>query len=101
MRLPQNLLRNERLVVRNDAASVDNLKGVAAPLRLAIDAISRDARLVGHDGAARAGQAIEKRGLADIGAAHNYQRWQVFGHGCEPRGTPLSSGSNGHSTVAH
>src|SRR6266481_5535618 len=94
MGLPQNLLRNERLVVRNDATSVDNLKRVAAPFRFAIDAIARDARLVSDNGAARAGQAIEKRGLADIGAAHYYQRWQLFGHGCEPRDTSQNSGSS-------
>src|ERR1700738_998673 len=83
MGLPQNLLRDERLIVGDDAPGVDNLKRVAAPVRLAIDTIAGDARLVGHNGAARAGEAIEKSGLADIWAAHNHQRCWSLGHGCE------------------
>src|SRR5258708_33386204 len=83
MSLPQNLLRDERLIVGDDAAGVDNLKRVAAPIRFAIDTIAGDARLVGHDGASRAGEAIEKCGLADIWAAHNHQRCWSLGHGCE------------------
>ena len=39
------------------------------PLDEAVDAVASDAGLVADDGAARAGEAIEERRLADVGAA--------------------------------
>jgi len=55
----------------------------AAPFGFAIDAVAGDAGFVGDDGAARAGQAIEERGLAHVGASEDHQRWKLRGHELE------------------
>src|ERR1700736_5051222 len=80
MRLTQNFLRNQRFVVGNHSAGIDNFHGAATPFGFAIDAIAGDAGLVGDDGASRAGKSIEERGFADIRAAYNYQRWKSLRH---------------------
>src|SRR6266478_9881900 len=77
MRLAQDFLRDQGLVVGDDAASIDNLQRPAAPLCLAVNPVARDARLVGDNGAARAGQTVEERGLAHVGAADDDQRWEI------------------------
>jgi hypothetical protein len=56
------------------------LEGAAFPVCGAVDAVARDARLVGDDGAARAGEAVEQGGLAHIGASDDNDGWQFFGH---------------------
>jgi len=56
MRLAEDFLRDQCLVVRDDAASIYDFQRAAAPLGFAVDAVTRDARLVGDDSAARAGQ---------------------------------------------
>src|SRR6516162_11443310 len=68
LRLAKDFLRDESLFVGNDSAGVDDFQRLAAPFGFAVDAVARDAGLVGDDGAARAGQTIEERGLAHIGA---------------------------------
>ena len=78
MGLAENLLRDESFIVGNNAAGVDDLERVAAPIGFAVDAVAGDAGLVGDDGAARAGQAIEERGLADVRAADDHERWKFF-----------------------
>ena len=78
--LAKNLLRDKGFVVRDDAAGVDDFDLVAAPFGFAVDAIAGDAGLVGDDGAARSGQAIEERGLAHVGAADNDERWKFLRH---------------------
>ena len=42
---------------------------LAGPLDFAVDAVAGDAGLIADDGAAGAGEAVEERGLADVGAA--------------------------------
>ena len=66
--LAQDFLRDQGFVVRDDAAGVNDLQGAAAPFGSAIDAVAGDAGLVGDDGAARAGETVEERGLAHVGA---------------------------------
>ena len=68
-RLAEDFGGNQLGVVRNDAAGVDEARGAAGPLDFAVDAVAGDAGLVADDGAPRAGEAIEERGLADVGAA--------------------------------
>jgi hypothetical protein len=52
-----------------DAAGVHEREGASVPFGLGADAVARDARLVMHDGDAPSDDAVEQRGLADIGAA--------------------------------
>ena len=49
-----------------------------APHATSVDAIAGNSRLVGHDRAARTGQAIEERGLTDVRSANNHNRWQFL-----------------------
>ena len=51
------------------AAGVDEREAAAVPVRRQLLAVARDARALVHDGLARAGQAVDQRGLADIGVA--------------------------------
>ncbi len=67
--LAENLAGDQGFVVGDDAAGVDQAGFAALPLDLAVDAVARDAGLVADDGAARAGEAVEERALADVGAA--------------------------------
>src|SRR5215472_2937822 len=80
LRLTKDFLRDERFLVRNNAAGVHHFQSFAAPFRFAVDAVASDAGLVGNDGAPRARQAVEQRGLAHVGASDNDQRWQSRGH---------------------
>ena len=73
-------VRDEGFVVGDDAAGVDDFHLVAEPFGFAVDAVAGDAGLVGDDGAARAGEAIEERGLADVGAADDDERWKLVRH---------------------
>ena len=52
-----------------DAAGIDEREGAAQPLDLGADTVAGDAGPVVNDGDAAAGDAVEKRGLADIGSA--------------------------------
>jgi hypothetical protein len=54
-------------VVQVHAAGVDQGQRAAVPLRAQLLAITCDPRLLVHDRLARLGQAIDQRGLADIG----------------------------------
>ena len=94
MGLPQNFRWDERFIIGNDSAGVDNFKQVAAPFRFPVNSIPRDARLVGNNRSARARQAIEKRGFPHIGPAHNHQRWKFFGHECVSRDICANPGNN-------
>ncbi len=80
MRLAQDFLRDQGLVVRYDTAGIDDFQRPAAPLGLAVDAVAGDAGLVGDDGAARAGQTVEESGLAHVGAADDDERWEKICH---------------------
>src|SRR5207249_6087545 len=46
VRLAQDFLRNQRLIVRHEAARVDDFERAASPLRLAVSAVASDSRLV-------------------------------------------------------
>ncbi len=56
-------------VVGDDAAGVYEARVGSHPLDEAVDAVAGDAGLVADDGAARTGEAIEERRLADVGTA--------------------------------
>jgi len=71
----------QRGVVGDDAAGVDQARVGGLPLDEAVDAVAGDAGLVANDGAARAGEAIEERGLADVGAAADGDEWERAGGG--------------------
>ena len=76
MRLAKNFSGDTGFVFRDDPARVDHLEGPAFPFRSAVDAVARDAGLVGDDRAACTGQAIEERRLAHVGPSDNYDGWQ-------------------------
>ena len=78
--LAQNFSGDAGFVFGDDSAGVNDLKGAAFPVCGAVDAVAGDAGLVGDNGAARAGEAIEERGLAHVGASDDYDGWQFFGH---------------------
>jgi len=78
--LTQDFLGDKRAVVGDEAAGIHDFQGAAAPFGFAVDAVAGDAGLVGDDGAARAGEAIEERGLAHVGASDDDERWEEFGH---------------------
>ena len=63
-----------------EATRIDDFQRAAAPFRLAVDAVTGNAGLVGDNGAARTGQTVEERGLAHVGAADDDKRWESFGH---------------------
>ena len=66
-----NLGGDEIFFFGKDAAGVDDAQVAAFPLRVAVEAVAGDAGLVADDGAARAHDAVEERGLAYVGAAHD------------------------------
>ena len=82
--LAKDLLRDKGFVVGNDAAGVDNFECVTAPFGFAIDTIAGDTGLIGNDGAAGAGEAVEKRGLADVRASDDDERRKGLGHVRKP-----------------
>ena len=60
----------ERVVVGEvDAAGVDQRERAPVPLALELLAVARDPRPLVHDRLARARQAVDERGLADVGVA--------------------------------
>jgi len=71
----------QRGVVGDDAAGVDQARVGGLPLDEAVDAVAGDAGLVADNGAARAGEAIEERRLADVGAAADGDEWERAGGG--------------------
>ncbi len=70
-RLAENFRRDEVFVLGEDAARIHDAQVASAPFRLAVKAVARDAGLIANNGAARAYQPVEQRGLADIGAPHD------------------------------
>ncbi len=77
--LAEDFSGDEIRVVRDDAAGVDEARGASGPFDFAVDAVAGDAGLVADDGAAAAGEAIEERGLADVGAAADGEDGQIGG----------------------
>ena len=70
-RLAEDFRRDEIFVFGKDAAGVDDAQVASAPLRLAVEAVARDAGFVADNGAPRSDQAVEQRGFAHVGAAHD------------------------------
>src|SRR3954452_11454327 len=80
-RLPENLGRNEILVLRNNAASVNDAEIVPEPMGFAVQTVAGDARFIADNGPARTHQAVEQSGFADIGPAddgdkRNFVHWK-------------------------
>jgi len=78
--LAKNFRWDQGLVVRHNAAGVDDFQRAAQPLGFAINAVAGDPRLVGDDGAARPSEAVEEGRFADVGPADDDERWQRGGH---------------------
>ena len=78
-RLFQDLARDQLLVVRDDAAGVDQLEVPAVIPGLAVNAVARDAGLVADDRAALADDRVEKSGLPDVWPADDDNRGKI-GH---------------------
>jgi len=68
-------------VVGDDAAGVYQACVGSHPFDEAVDAVASNAGLVADDGAARTGEAIEERRLADVGAAADGDEWESAGGG--------------------
>ena len=81
--LAVNFRRDEIFVFGQDAAGVDDAELAAFPLGVAVEAVAGDAGFVADDGAARAHDAVEERGLAYVGAAHDGERGNAGGGGGE------------------
>src|SRR5713226_7941413 len=79
-RLAEDLARNGRLLIGDDAAGVHDLRGSPVPAYRAVDAVARDARLVGDDGAPRPRQPVEERGFAHVRTPGNHNGWKWFRH---------------------
>ena len=73
--LAKDFGRDEIFVFGKDAAGIDDAKCVAAPVGFAVQAVAGDAGFVADDGAPRSDQAIEQRGLADVGPADDGDEW--------------------------
>jgi hypothetical protein len=73
--LAEDLRRDEILVFGNNAARIHHSKLVSEPFDFAIEAVSRDARLVSDDGAPRSSQVVEQRRFADVGASDDGDEW--------------------------
>ncbi len=70
-RLAKNLRWDEIFFFGKNSAGIDDTNAAAAPFRITVKAIARNARFVANNGAARAHDAIEERGLAYIRPAHD------------------------------
>ena len=81
--LAEDFRGDEGFVIGDDAAGVDEARGTAVPLDLAVDAVAGDAGLVADDGAARLGEAVEKGGFAHIGASHDGEGGHGAAIACE------------------
>ena len=66
-----HLGENDVVGLRLNTAGVNEGQLSAAPLALAVDAVTGDAGGVLHNGAALADELVEKRAFAHIGAAHD------------------------------
>ena len=54
-----------------NAAGVDDAQVTVFPFGVAVEAVAGDAGFIADDGAARAHDAVEERGLADVGASYD------------------------------
>ena len=77
LRLAKDLRRNQRLIIRNHAAGIDDPRLPAHPLDLAIDAVACNPRLIAHDRSPRSRQPIEQRALTHIRPPANGNQRQL------------------------
>ena len=81
LRLAEDFGWDEGFVVGHDTAGVDDAGVAALPFDFAVDAVARNAWFVADDAATGAGEAVEERGFADVGAAADSDERQGFGGG--------------------
>lgn len=74
-RLAKDFSGDQGFVIGNDAARVDEAGGASGPFDLTVNAVAGDTGFVSDDGAARAREPVEERGLADVRASHDSQGW--------------------------
>ena len=84
--LAEDFRGDEIFFFGEDAAGVDDAQVAAFPFGVAVEAVAGDAGFVADDGAARAYDAVEERGLADVGAAHDGDGGDAGGGGGEGAG---------------
>ena len=74
--LPKNLSRDEICVLRNDATRIHDAKLSPTPLRVPIEPVASNARLIAHNGPPRADDAIEQGRFTNIRPAHDRKNRQ-------------------------
>ena len=86
--LAEDLTGNQRLIIRNNATSIDNTGIPAHPLNLAIDPIPGDTRLIPNNRSSRAGEPVEESRFAHVWPPTDGDQWEL------PRVDALSLGSH-------
>ena len=101
--LAQDLPGDHVPVLGNDPSGVDELDFPGIKVGPGINPIASNARLVAYDGLAAPYQAVEKRGLPDIGTAHDCNpehllanRLPAFWNLTRQSGSPASGGKSAH-----
>ena len=84
--LAKDFRRDQIFFFGEDAAGVDDAQLAAFPFGIAVEAVAGDAGFVADNGAARAHDAVEERGLADIGAADDGDGGNAGGGGGDGAG---------------
>ena len=75
-RLLEDIGRNDRLVIRHYPARVNQLESLRFPLHIAVDAVTRDPRLIADNRLPTAGKPVKKGRLAHVRAADDcYERF--------------------------
>ena len=100
-RLLGDRARHRRLIRDVDAAGVDQQEALAVPVADELLAVARDARRLVHDRAARAGEPVDERRLADVREADDRDGADeavLFAHGgVSPFGRPRACTSASQS----
>src|SRR5437588_13406 len=73
-RVPQDLRRDKRFIIRDDPSGVDNFEVSFAPCSFAVNAITSDTRLIADDRSTLPGNRIEEGRFPDVRAAYNDDR---------------------------
>ena len=72
--LAKDFRGHEVLVIGENATGIDNAQSTPAPFGLAVEPVPGDAGLVADNRSSGADDAVEERGFADVGAAHDGDR---------------------------
>ncbi len=78
LRLLQNLRRDECIVMRDDAARIDQAEAFAAIFDLAVNAVAGNAGLIADDGSPVAQDRIEQGRFANVGPPDDDYGWNWF-----------------------